>query len=113
MFANPDNYSSLAVASFGQTFNITPIQLITAVSAVANGGYLMEPYVVKSVSDAEGNIVESHEPTVVRQVISEETSQKVCEILESVVSNGTGRGAQVTGYKIGGKPAHRKNRSTK
>ena len=103
VFANPDNYSSLAVASFGQTFNITPIQLITAVSAVANGGYLMEPYVVKSVSDAEGNIVESHEPTVVRQVISEETSQKVCEILESVVSNGTGRGAQVTGYKIGGK----------
>ena len=103
VFADPDNYSSLAVTSFGQTFNITPIQLITAVSAVANGGYLMKPYVVSQVTDSAGNVVMSNEPTVVRQVISEETSQRVCQILESVVSVGTGKGAQVTGYKIGGK----------
>jgi stage V sporulation protein D (sporulation-specific penicillin-binding protein) len=102
-FTNPDNLGSLAVASFGQTFNITPIQLITAASAACNGGYLLKPYVVKSVTSSDGTVVESHEPTVTRQVISEETSKQVCEILEGVVAKGTGKGAQVTGYKIAGK----------
>lgn len=101
-----NNLSSLAAASFGQTFNITPIQLITAISAAVNGGNLMEPYVVSQVVSAEGETVYSHEPTVVRQVISEETSARVREILESVVGDsteGTGKNAAVTGYRIGGK----------
>ena len=90
-FTDSDNLSSLAVASFGQTFKITPIQLITAEAAVANGGHLMKPYVVKEVLDANGNVLKSTEPTEVRQVISEETSETVREILESVVSVGTGK----------------------
>lgn len=105
-FYNPENLSQLAAASFGQTFKITPMQLITAVSACANGGYLMEPYVVESVQDADGNVVKAHEPRAIRQVISEETSAQVCEILESVVGDpveGTGKNAYVAGYRIGGK----------
>ena len=107
VFEDPNNYSQLASASFGQTFNITPIQLITAVSAVANGGYLMKPYVVKRVLNPDGSVEKSVSPTVVRQVISEETSRKVCEILESVVSapGGTGKNAGVAGYRIAGKTA--------
>ena len=105
VFKDPTNYSQLAAASFGQTFNITPLQLITAVSAVANGGYLMEPYVVSQVLDAEGNVIESHEPTVVRQVLSEETSERACAILETVVgaAEGTGKNAYVAGYRVAGK----------
>mgnify|MGYP004527366195 FL=1 len=103
VFEDPQNFSQLAAASFGQTFNITPIQLITAVSAVANGGYLMKPYVVSKVLDEEGNLVENREPTVVRQVISEETSRRARDILESVVKVGTGKNAYVAGYRIAGK----------
>lgn len=106
VFCDPDNYSQLAAASFGQTFNITPLQLITAVSACANGGYLMKPYVVSRVSDASGETVSQNEPTVVRQVISEETSALVCQMLEQVVGDnieGTGKNAYVAGYRIGGK----------
>lgn len=98
--------ASLAAASFGQTFKITPIQLITAVSATINGGNLMQPYLVDSVVDAEGNIVVGNEPTVVRQVVSEKTSSTVRTILESVVGDskeGTGKNAYVAGYTIGGK----------
>lgn len=104
-FCDPENESSLAAASFGQTFNVTPLQMITAVSAAANGGYLLKPYVVSSVTDASGNVVLSNERTVVRQVISEETSKRVCSILESVVSaeGGTGKNAYVAGYRIAGK----------
>lgn len=105
VFENPYNHSQLASASFGQTFNITPIQLITAISAAVNGGYLMKPYVVKQVVDSEGTVVSNTTPTVVRQVISEETSKTVCEIIESVVSSptGTGKNASVAGYSVGGK----------
>ncbi len=104
VFEDPNNLSSLAAASFGQTFNITPLQMITAVSAVVNGGNLMQPYVVKQISEGE-NIVVANEPTVVRQVISEETSETMCEILRAVVceAGGTGKNAYVAGYKIGGK----------
>ncbi len=100
-----DNYnlSQLASASFGQTFNITPLQMIAAYSATVNGGYLMQPYVVSTITDPTGNVVYEMEPTVVRQVISRETSATVREILESVVSEGTGGNAQVAGYRIGGK----------
>ena len=104
-FCGP-NKSQLAAASFGQTFNITPIQLITAVSACTNGGYLMKPYVVQEIVDENGATVEKTEPTVVRQVISEATSAKVRAMLEQVVGDsveGTGKNAAVAGYRIGGK----------
>ncbi len=105
VFFNKSNLSQLAAASFGQTFTITPLQLITAVSAVANGGYLMKPYVVKEVLNADGTVARQTEPTVVRQVISEETSRRCCDILEQVVGNrsGTGVNAYVAGYRVCGK----------
>jgi stage V sporulation protein D (sporulation-specific penicillin-binding protein) len=105
VFEDPTNLSQLASASFGQTFNVTPIQMITAVSAAVNGGYLMEPYIVSQITNSDGEIVYSKEPTVVRQVISEEASKTVCSILESVVGaeGGTGKNAYVPGYRVGGK----------
>ena len=94
----------LAVASFGQRFEVTPLQLITAASAVINGGHLMQPYVVDSVTDADGNVVQHTEPTEVRQVVSEQTSERCRTILEQVViPPGTGKQAYVAGYRIGGK----------
>ena len=79
--------------------------MITAVAAAVNGGYLMEPYLVSEITDASGEVVYSKEPTVVRQVISEETSALVADILGSVVNDegGTGSNAAVAGYSIGGK----------
>lgn len=105
VFCSSENLSQLAAASFGQTFNITPLQLVMAVSACCNGGYLMEPRIVESVTAPDGS-VESCEPTVLRQVISESTSQKLNAILEQVVcdkNEGTGRNAWVAGYRIAGK----------
>lgn len=102
-FTSTTGQASLATASFGQTFQITPIQLITAASAVVNGGYLMQPYVVSKIVDPDGNVVQQKEPTVVRQVISEQTSERCRNILEKVVDGGTGHNAQVEGYRIGGK----------
>ncbi len=93
----------LAVSAFGQTFRVTPIQLITAVSAVANGGYLVTPHVVKEVVDSQGNTVESFGTNVKRQVISEETSAVMCEILEGVVREGTAKNGYVQGYRVAGK----------
>ena len=106
VFCNEDNLSQIAAASFGQTLNITPLQLLTAISACTNGGYLMKPYFVDSVLDPDGNLISKTEPTVVRQVLSEETSRKITDILEQVVSDpvhGTGKNAYVAGYRIGGK----------
>lgn len=102
-FTSPEGYLSLATASFGQRFTVSPLQLLSAFSATINGGYLMQPYVLQSVSDSEGAILRQTEPTVVRQVVSEQTSRRAAEILESVVSEGTGRNAYVAGYRIGGK----------
>lgn len=105
-FSNPNDKSELAAASFGQTFNITPLQLITAVSACTNGGYLMKPYLVKETLNSDGTSASKTEPTVVRQVISSETSKTVCSLLEQVVGDrneGTGKNAYVAGYRIGGK----------
>lgn len=93
----------LASESFGQTFNISPIQLVTAVSCVANGGQLMQPRLVKQIVDENGNIVKNYEPTVKRQVISQSTATAICNMLEQVVSVGSGKNAKVTGYKIAGK----------
>jgi stage V sporulation protein D (sporulation-specific penicillin-binding protein) len=93
----------LASYSFGQTFQVSPIQMITAVSAVANGGKLMRPYLVDSVLDAEGNTVKKTEPVTVRQVISESTAKRVVTMMEDVVATGTGRNAFVAGYHVAGK----------
>ena len=94
---------NLATASFGQRFEVTPLQMITAFSAVINGGNLVQPYVVQSISTKDSTVVQNTETTVVRQVVSQETSQRATKILESVVSDGTGGNAYVAGYRIGGK----------
>lgn len=93
----------LAVASFGQRFEVTPLQMITGFAAVINGGKLVQPYVVQSISTKDGTVVKNTEPTVVRQVVSQQTSERATKILESVVSEGTGKNAYVAGYRIGGK----------
>ncbi len=94
----------LATTAFGQGVSVTPIQQITAVSAAINGGYLMKPYIVKSINEPETNtVVKKYKSEVVRKVISEDTSEKVRYALESVVTNGTGRPAFIDGYRVGGK----------
>ncbi len=93
----------LASESFGQSFSITPIQLITAVSAAVNGGYLYQPHIAKQIIDANGNIVKNFEAQAKRQVISAETSKNICEFLNKVVSDGTGKNAYVAGFRVGGK----------
>ena len=105
LVTNTDKWgtASLTSGSFGQTFKITPLQLVRAIAAVVNGGNLMEPYIVSEVVDAEGKTVLKQEPTVVRQVISEQTSKTMCTLLESVVTEGTAKNAAVAGFSIGGK----------
>ncbi len=95
--------SQLSSSSFGQTFQVSAVQMITAVSAIANGGNLMEPYVVAKQMDEEGNTVYEKTPTVKRQVISESTSKTVISMMESVVSEGTGKNAYIPGYRVAGK----------
>ena len=93
----------LATISFGQRFEITPLQMIRMVSAIANGGTLMEPRIVKQIIDNKTGEVENIEPKVQSTAISKETASNVLSMMESVVSEGTGRNAQVLGYRIGGK----------
>jgi len=93
----------LAVASFGQRFKVTPLEMIAAYGAIANGGKLIKPHLVKEIVDSEGNVVEKFEPQVVRNVISKETCQTLLDVLEGVVSEGTGRNAYVKGYRVAGK----------
>ena len=95
--------ASLTSGSFGQTFKITPLQLVRAISSVVNGGNLMEPYIVSQIVDGDGTVLLSQEPTVVRKTISEETSRTMCAMMESVVTEGTAKNAQVAGYSVGGK----------
>ena len=95
--------ASLTSGSFGQTFKLTPLQLVRAISSVVNGGYLLEPYVVSQVVDSQGNIVLEQTPTVLRQVIKEETSKTMCELLRSVVTEGTAKNANIYGFSVGGK----------
>jgi len=109
VFYDRNNPSQLASASFGQTFKITPIQMITAAAATVNGGYMMQPHIVKQITDSDGNIIEATEPSVLRQVISEETSATMRVMLEEVVTQGTGINAQVRGYRIGGKTGTSEN----
>ena len=105
IFHSADNFKEidLATSSFGQSFNITPLQMVTMVAAVANGGKLMRPHLVKQLVDEEQSVIKEFKPTVVRQVISEETSKTMCQILESVVSEGGGKNAYLAGYRIAGK----------
>ena len=93
----------LATVSFGQRFEITPLQLVTAVSSIANGGNLVQPRVVKAIIDSETGERTDIETKVKSQTISKETSEKVLSMMESVVSEGTGKNAKVAGYRIGGK----------
>ena len=93
----------LATISFGQSISVTPIQLIRAVSAIANDGKLMEPRLVKAYTDNEGNVVQEVKPKTVRQVVSTETSKKMLSVMESVVTDGGGKIAYLPGYRLGGK----------
>lgn len=93
----------LASSSFGQTNKLTPIEMITAYAATINGGNLLTPYVVQKVLDADGNVISNTEPTIKRQVVSEETSAIMRDSLEYVVDNNGGSNAYIKGYKIGGK----------
>ena len=95
--------ASLTSGSFGQTFKLTPLQLVRAIASVVNRGILLEPYIVSEVIDAEGNTVLRQEPTQVRRTISEETSKTMCQLIRSVVTDGTAKNAAVAGFDIGGK----------
>lgn len=95
--------TDLAVASFGQNFSITPIQMITAASAVANGGKIVQPHVVKQILDSEGNVVRNVSTEVKRQVISDSVSKEMCGILEENCATGSGKNGYVAGYRVGGK----------
>ncbi len=94
----------LATASFGQNFKISVLQLITAIAAVANGGELLSPYLVESITDANGNNVYTHQKTVRRTVISKETAQNICDILAGgVAGDGGAKNAYVAGYRVAAK----------
>lgn len=94
---------NLATMSYGHGIALTPIQLTNAVSAISNGGYLMEPRLAKELRDSEANIIETFEPEIKRQVISNETSETMLSLMETVVSNGSGSRAYIPGYRVGGK----------
>ena len=93
----------VATSAMGQTFEITPIQMATALCAVANGGYLMQPYVVAQELDAHGNVVKATEPIVKRQVVSTETTKQVASMLAAAVNGGGSKNVYVAGYRVAGK----------
>ena len=105
ILANEETASQLdlAIMGFGQTNAVTPIQMITAASALGNDGKLMEPHLVKELTDSDGNTVETIEPKVVRQAVSKDTADEMRVIMQSVVDNATGSKAQIAGYSVGGK----------
>ena len=97
------NNIELATLSFGQRFNITPLQLITAVSAIVNDGVLMKPRIVKQIINSDTSAITNIEPEEVRQVISKETSETMRSMMRYVVTDGTGKYVKIDGYSIGGK----------
>ena len=105
LVTNTDKWgtASLTSGSFGQTFKITPLQLVRAIASVVNGGELVEPYMVSEVQDAKGNVVYRQEPTVTRRTVKEETSEMMRVLIRSVVTEGTAKNADVAGFAIGGK----------
>ncbi len=105
VFYSEDQFKivELATSSFGQGPKVTPLQLISAVSAIANGGNLMKPYLVKELTNEDGTVVKKTEPTLVRRIVSEETSEIVRELLENAVNVGSGQNAYIKGYRVAGK----------
>ena len=97
------NEFNVATMSFGQRFTITPIQLITAVTSIANEEVLMQPRIVKEIKNTNTNAVTTIEPKAIRQVVSKETADTMMSMLEYVVNDGTGKYAKITGYSVGGK----------
>lgn len=95
--------NTLARIGFGQSIALSPLQLVTAVSAAVNGGELMQPYVVERIVSQSGEVILQNNPTVVRRVVTPQTSAKVREILEGVVAEGSGKNASIPGYRVGGK----------
>lgn len=95
--------STLASASFGQGFTLTQLNMINAICAIANDGILMQPRIVKEITNSEGEVVQKNEPTVVKQVFSKETADMVLDMMKSVVQDGTGRNGKVQGYYVAGK----------
>ena len=93
----------LAVASFGQNFSITPLQMVTAAAAIANGGHLVKPHVVKQIIDNDGNIIKNFDRVEKRQVISEDTSKRICKLLMQNAIDGGAKNGYVPGYRVGGK----------
>lgn len=94
---------NLATLSYGHGIAVTPMQLVNAVAAIGNGGNLMKPRLVKEMIDSDGKVVITYEPEIKRSVISEATSKKMLEMMESVVANGTGNNAYIPGFRVGGK----------
>ena len=106
IFYQPDKFSilDLSTSSFGQNFKISPIQQITAIAAVANGGYLVTPRLVKEVLDTNGNVIKSYDTEIRRQVVSTETCERIAQILaEGVSGTGGAKNAYVAGYRVAAK----------
>ena len=97
------NDAEIATSSFGQSFIVTPLQLITAYTAITNGGTMVRPHLAKELVDDEGNVIKSFDTQVIRQAISKETADTIRDILEGVVSNGTAKNAYIKGFRLGGK----------
>ena len=93
----------LAAISFGQGISVTAIQLATALSSIANGGYQMKPYIVKEIISSEGKVLMKRSPELVKRAVSYDTASKVTRILEQVVEDGTGKNASIPGYRVAGK----------
>ncbi len=93
----------LATISFGQGISVTSLQLVTALSAIANGGYLMKPYVIEKIVGPDGNVIQQNSPEVVTRAISYDTSYQMKQIMQGVVENGTGKKAQIPGFSVAGK----------
>ncbi|MDD4688263.1 MAG: stage V sporulation protein D [Eubacteriales bacterium] len=105
VFYADDNFNEveLATSSFGQGFQITPMQMLTAVCAVANDGVLVQPHIIKAYVDDEGNVLQSFQPNVTRQIVSKKTSAQMRSYLESVVTDGGASNAYISGYRVAGK----------
>lgn len=97
------NETELATSSFGQGFTVTPLQLITAYSAITNDGLMVKPRLIKSLINDKGDVLKTFETETIRQVVSKETANTVCEILEGVAAEGTSKNAYIDGFRVGGK----------
>jgi cell division protein FtsI/penicillin-binding protein 2 len=105
MIKEPRAWSKISIAAvpIGQEIGVTALQLVTAISAIANGGQLMKPYIVKEIRDKYGEVLKKFLPTMIRKVISEDTANRVRKILTGVVEEGTGKLAKITGFTAAGK----------